>query len=135
MFSNEILQWYNSNKIDNTLEKSFESLVTYYKKLKKLFVKKTYRPVEVLKFDEYLISEFRFNNSLHEVPMNRNLPSHRNVHKIEKFLYKFNKLLAVFYKGIKTEDWVRVYKILENSFEKNALLDFSLQNLQYWMIN
>lgn len=127
LFSNEILQWYNSNKIDNTLEKSFESLVTYYKKLKKLFVKKTYRPVEVLKFDEYLISEFRFNNSLHEVPMNRNLPSHRNVHKIEKFLYKFNKLLAVFYKGIKTEDWVRVYKILENSFEKNALLDFSLQ--------
>lgn len=127
LFSNEILQWYNSNKIDNTLEKSFESLVTYYKKLKKLFVKKTYRPVEVLKFDEYLISEFRFNNSLHEVPMNRNLPSHRNVHKIEKFLYKFNKLLAVFYKGIKTEDWVRVYKILENSFERNSLLDFSLQ--------
>ena len=127
LFSNEILQWYNSNKIDNSLERSFESLVTYYKKLKKLFVKKTYRPVEVLKFDEYLIHEFRFNNSLHEVPMNRNLPSHRNVHKIEKFLYKFNKLLAVFYKGIKAEDWVKVYKILENSFEKNALLDFSLQ--------
>ncbi|RCK65659.1 GTPase-activating protein BEM2/IPL2 [Candida viswanathii] len=127
LFSNEILQWYNSNKIDNSLERSFESLVTYYKKLKKLFVKKTYRPVEVLKFDEYLLNEFRFNNSLHEVPMNRNLPSHRNVHKIEKFLYKFNKLLAVFYKGIKAEDWVKVYKILENSFEKNALFDFSLQ--------
>ncbi|KAL6450376.1 BEM2 GTPase-activating protein BEM2/IPL2 [Candida maltosa Xu316] len=129
LFSNEILQWYNSNKIDNSLERSFESLVTYYKKLKKLFVKKTYRPVEISKFDEYLINEFRFNNSLHEVPMNRNLPSHRNVHKIEKFLYKFNKLLTVFYKGIKAEDWVKVYKILENSFEKNALLDFSLQKV------
>ncbi|ODV79066.1 uncharacterized protein CANTADRAFT_51048 [Suhomyces tanzawaensis NRRL Y-17324] len=127
LFSNEILQWYNSNKIDPTLEKSFESLVNYYKKLKKLFVKKTYRPIEILKFDEYLINEFRFSNSLHEVPMNRNLPGHKNVIKIEKFLLKFNKLLAVFYRGIRAEDWDKVFKILENSFENNALLEFNLQ--------
>ncbi|KAK6460997.1 hypothetical protein DFJ63DRAFT_289371 [Scheffersomyces coipomensis] len=127
LFSNEILQWYNSNKIDNNLAKSFESLVSYYKKLKKLFVKKTYRPIEISKFDEYLIKEFRFNNSLQEVPMNRNLPSHKNVLKIEKFLHKFNKLLTVFYKGIKAEDWIRVYRILENSFEVNCLLEFNLQ--------
>ncbi|KAG2733561.1 hypothetical protein G9P44_003086 [Scheffersomyces stipitis] len=127
LFSNEILQWYNSNKIDSKLEKSFESLVNYYKKLKKLFVKKTYRPIEISKFDEYLIKEFKFNNSLHEVPMNRNLPSHRNVSKIEKFLLKFNKLLTVFYKGIKAEDWVRVYKIIETVFEENNLFEFNLQ--------
>lgn len=127
LFSNEILQWYNSKKIDATLEKSFESLVNYYKKLKKLFVKKTYRPVEVSKFEEYLITEFRFSNSLHEVPMNRNLPGHKNIAKIEKFLHKFNKLLAVFYTGIKAEDWVKVYKILEHAFEKNALFEFNLQ--------
>ncbi|KAK6198019.1 uncharacterized protein RJT21DRAFT_122886 [Scheffersomyces amazonensis] len=129
LFSNEILQWYNSNKIVNHLEKSFESLVTYYKKLKKLFVKKTYRPIEISKFDEYLIKEFRFNNSLGEVPMNRNLPSHKNVLKIEKFLHKFNKLLAVFYKGIRAEDWIRVYRILENAFENNNLLEFNLQKV------
>lgn len=127
LFSNEILQWYNSKKIDATLEKSFESLVNYYKKLKKLFVKKTYRPIEVLRFDEYLIKEFRFSNSLHDVPMNRNLPGHKNVAKIEKFLHKFNKLLAVFYKGIKAEDWVKCYKVLEHSFEHNALFEFHLQ--------
>lgn len=127
LFSNEILQWYNSNKIDASLEKSFESLVTYYKKLKKIFVKKTYRPIEITKFNNYLINEFRFNNSLHEVPVNRNLPSHKNIHKIEKFLNKFNKLLTVFYKGIRAEDWIKVFKILENSFELNALFDFNLQ--------
>ncbi|KAG5419504.1 BEM2 [Candida metapsilosis] len=127
LFSNEILQWYNSNKIDASLERSFESLVTYYKKLKKLFVKKTYRPIEITKFNNYLINEFRFNNSLHEVPVNRNLPSHKNIHKIEKFLSKFNKLLTVFYKGIRAEDWIKVFKILENSFELNALFDFNLQ--------
>lgn len=127
LFSNEILQWYNSNKIDSNLEKSFESLVNYYKKLKKLFVKKTYRPIEVLKFDEYLINEFKFNNSLHEVPINRNLPGHKNINKIEKFLHKFNKLLAVFYKGIKAEDWLKVYKILEFQFENNSLFEFALQ--------
>ncbi|KAK6454164.1 uncharacterized protein RJT20DRAFT_121510 [Scheffersomyces xylosifermentans] len=127
LFSNEILQWYNSNKIDATLEKSFESLVNYYKKLKKLFVKKTYRPIEISKFDEYIIKEFKFNNSLHEVPMNRNLPSHKNVSKIEKFLHKFNKLLTVFYKGIKAEDWIRVYKIIETVYEANGLFEFNLQ--------
>lgn len=127
LFSNEILQWYNSNKIDNNLEKSFENLVNYYKKLKKLFVKKTYRPIEVLKFDEYLIVEFKFNNSLHEVPMNRNLPGHKNINKIEKFLHKFNKLLTIFYKGIKAEDWFEIHKILENQFEKYSLLEFNLQ--------
>lgn len=127
LFSNEILQWYNSNKIDAHLEKSFESLVNYYKKLKKLFVKKTYRPIEILKFDEYLINEFKFNNSLHEVPINRNLPGHKNINKIEKFLHKFNKLLAVFYKGIKAEDWIKVYKTLEFQYENNSLFEFSLQ--------
>lgn len=127
LFSNEILQWYNSNKIDPNLEKPFESLVNYYKKLKKLFVKKTYRPFEVLKFDHFLINEFKFSNSLHEVPMNRNLPGHKNVNKIEKFLHKFNKLLTAFYKGIKTEDWFKVFKILEIEFEKNHLLEFNLQ--------
>ena len=66
--------------------------------------------------------------------MNRNLPSHRNVHKIEKFCI-IQQIISCVLQGNKTEDWVRVYKILENSFEKNALLDFSLQNLQYWMIN
>ncbi|ODV66693.1 hypothetical protein HYPBUDRAFT_7079 [Hyphopichia burtonii NRRL Y-1933] len=127
LYSNEILQWYNSNKIDASLEKSFESLVNYYKKLKKLFVKKTYRPVEILKFDEYLINEFKFNNSLHEVPMNRNLPGHKNINKIEKFLHKFNKLLTVFYKGIKAEDWIKIYKTIENQYENHSLLDFNLQ--------
>lgn len=127
LFSNEILQWYNSNQIGPKLERLFESLVNYYKKLKKLFVKRTYRPVEILKFDEYLINEFKFGNSLHEVPMNRNLPGHKNVNKIEKFLHKFNKLLTVFYKGIKTEDWIRVYKALEIEFESNNFMEFNLQ--------
>ncbi|EDK36060.2 hypothetical protein PGUG_00158 [Meyerozyma guilliermondii ATCC 6260] len=127
LFSNEILQWYNSNKIDSKLERSFESLVNYYKKLKKLFVKKTYRPIEISKFDEYLINEFKFGNSLHEVPMNRNLPGHKNVNKIEKFLHKFNKLLTVFYKGIRAEDWVRVFKAIEIEFENNNLMEYNLQ--------
>lgn len=127
LFSNEILQWYNSNKIDSHLEKPFENLVNYYKKLKRLFIKKTYRPIEMLKFDEYLIKEFRFSNSLHDVPINRNLPGHKNLNKVEKFLHKFNKLLTTFYKLIKTEDWIKIYKILENQFEKNSLLGFNLQ--------
>lgn len=127
LFSNEILQWYNSNKIDSHLEKAFENLVKYYKKLKKLFIKKTYRPIEMLKFDENLIKEFRFSNSLHDVPINRNLPGHKNLNKVEKFLHKFNKLLTTFYKLIKTEDWIKIYKILENQFEKHSLLGFNLQ--------
>ncbi|CUM65702.1 uncharacterized protein PRCAT00003350001 [Priceomyces carsonii] len=127
LFSNEILQWYNSSKIDSSLERSFESLVNYYKKLKKLFIKKTYRPVETLKFDSFLINEFRFTNSLHEVPMNRNLPGHKNVAKIEKFLHKFNRLLAIFYHGIRMEDWMKVFEILEYHFEENTLFYFNLQ--------
>ncbi|CAH6723871.1 hypothetical protein CLIB1444_22S00122 [[Candida] jaroonii] len=124
LFSNEILQWYNSNKIDTSLEKLFESLVTYYKKLKKLFVRKTYRPIELSKFDEFLITEFKFNNSLHEVPINRNLPGHKNVTKIEKFLHKFNKLLTIFYKGVRTEDWFAVFKVLEVEFERGGLMAY-----------
>lgn len=127
LYSNEILQWYNSNKIDKDLDKSFESLVNYYKKLKKLFMKKTYRPIEPLKFESFLVHEFKFSNTLQEVPMNRNLPSHKNIHKIEKFLNKFNKLLTVFYKGIKPEDWFKTFKILENQFETQSLLEYSLQ--------
>lgn len=126
LYTNEILQWYNSNKINKQLDKYFEELVNYYKKLKKMFVKKTYRPVEILKFDEFLTHEFRFSNVLHDVPMNRNLPSHKNVHKIEKFIHKFNKLLTLFYKGIKPEDWFRAFNILENQFENNTLLNFAI---------
>ncbi|KAI5959855.1 BEM2 [Candida pseudojiufengensis] len=129
LFSNEILQWYNSNKINSNLEKLFENLVSYYKKLKKLFVKKSYRPIEISKFNEYLLNEFKFTNSLNEVPMNRNLPSHKNIHKIEKFLYKFNKLLTIFYKGIKSEDWIEIYKIMENLYDKNLLFEFNLQSV------
>lgn len=127
LYSNEILQWYNSNKIDRELDKSFENLVNYYKRLKKLFVKKSYRPVEALKFEEFLTHEFKFSNSIHEVPMNRNLPSHKNIHKIEKFLNKFNKLLTVFYKGITPENWFKMFKILENLFENYSLLNYNMQ--------
>lgn len=127
LYSNEILQWYNSNKINNNLELSFELLVNYYKRLKKLFIKKSYRPIELSKFDEYLINEFRFNNSLHEVPINRNLPGHKNLNKIEKFLHKFNKLLMIFYKGIRVEDWMKVFKVLEYQFEAGGLMEFILQ--------
>lgn len=127
LYSNEILQWYNSNKIDKELDKSFENLVDYYKRLKKLFVKKSYRPVEALKFDEFLIHEFKFSNSIHEVPVNKNLPSHKNLHKIEKFLNKFNKLLTVFYKSITPENWFQTFKILENLFENHSLLNYNLQ--------
>lgn len=127
LYSNEILQWYNSNKIDHTLNKSFESLVNFYKRLKKLFVKKSYRPIEALKFDIFLTHQFKFSNSMHDVPMNRNLPSPKNIHKIEKFLNKFNKLLAVFYKGITPENWFTVFKILENLFSNHSLLNYTTQ--------
>lgn len=128
LYGNEILQWYNSNKIDEKLEVTFASLVNYYKKLKRLFVKKTYRAPESLKFDKLLVDEFKFSNVLHEVPINRNLPNHRNIPKVEKFLHKFNRLLTVFYKGIKPEDWFKVYNILEFQYEKGTLYDFNLQS-------
>lgn len=127
LYSNEILQWYNSNKIDKDLDKSFESLVNYYKRLKRLFVKRSYKPVEALKFDDFLTHEFKFSNTMHEVPMNRNLPSHKNVHKIEKFLNKFNKLLTVFYKGITPENWIKTFKVLENLYENYSLLNYNFQ--------
>lgn len=127
LFSNEILQWYNSNKLNGELEQLFESLVHFYKKLKKLYVKKTYRPLEISKFERHLLTEYQFNNSLHEVPVNRNLPGSKNITKIEKFIFKFNKMLTVFYKGIRTEEWFTVFKILESHFENNLLLEFNLQ--------
>lgn len=126
LYTNEILQWYNSNKIDQNSDRYFEELVTCYKKLKKLFVKKTYRPIENLKFEEFLTHEFRFTNSLHDVPMNRNLPSHKNVHKIEKFIHKFNKLLTVFYKGINPEDWFKAFDLLENQLENFSLMNYTI---------
>lgn len=127
LYSNEILQWYNSNKITKDLEKPFESLVSYYKRLKKSFVKKCYRPVELLKSEEFFSNELKILSSMNEVPINRNLPSFKNVHKIEKFLSKFNKMLAVFYKGITPESWFETFKILENLFVNHSLLSFNLQ--------
>ncbi|GEQ66559.1 hypothetical protein JCM33374_g222 [Metschnikowia sp. JCM 33374] len=123
LYSNEILQWYNSNKIDKELNESFESLVDFYKRLKKLFIKKSYRPLEASKFDDFLSREFQFSRSMQEVPMNRNLPSHKNVHKVEKFLNKFNKLLAIFYQGITPKNWFTIFKVLENSFVNHSLLN------------
>lgn len=128
LYTNEILQWYNSNKIDKNLDKYFEELVNHYKKLKKLFVKKIYRPIEISKFESFLTHEFRFSNVLHDVPMNRNLPSHKNIHKIEKFIHKFNKLLTVFYMGIKPEDWFKAFNILENQCENFSLLNYAVQS-------
>lgn len=126
LYSNEILQWYNSSKIDRGLDRYFEDLVNCYKKLKKLFVKKTYRPAELLRFDHFLIHKFRFSNTLHDVPLNRNLPSHKNINKIEKFIDKFNRFLTVFYKGIRPEDWFAAYKLLENQHEKLSLLNYDI---------
>lgn len=127
LYSNEILQWYNSSKIDRDLDKSFENLVAYYKRLKKAFVMKTYRPVLPPKIDEFLLLNYKFSNTLTEVPVNRNLPSHKNIQKIEKFLNKFNELLGSFYKGITPQHWFSVFKILENLFESNTLLNYKTQ--------
>ncbi|EGW29965.1 uncharacterized protein SPAPADRAFT_158219 [Spathaspora passalidarum NRRL Y-27907] len=112
----------------NTIHtEQFDNLIMYYKKLKQLYVKKSYRPIEQSKFDVYLNHEFKFNNSLSDVPINRNLPGHSNIHKIEKFLVKFNKFLFVFYKGITIEDWMKVYRILETMYYNNDLLNVDLQ--------
>lgn len=128
LYSNEILQWYNSNKIDSDLNTSFEELVNYYKRLKKLFVKKSYRPMELPKFNEFLVHEFKFTDTMHEVPMNRNLPSFKNVHKIEKFLNKFNRLLTLFYKGITPENWFKVFKTMENLYANHSLLNYDVSD-------
>lgn len=127
LYSNEILQWYNSSKIDRDLDKSFEDLVTYYKRLKKFFVMKSYRPALPSKIDELLWNNYKFTSTLTEVPINRNLPSHKNVQKIEKFLNKFNELLAKFYKGITPQHWFSMFKILECLFENNNLLNYKTQ--------
>lgn len=127
LYSNEILQWYNSTKISNELEKSFESLVHYYKRLKKTFLKKCYRPSELLKTDEFFSHELKIASSINEVPINRNLPGSKNIHKIEKFLSKFNKMLSVFYKGITPESWFQTYKILENLYQNYSLINFEMQ--------
>ncbi|OBA23899.1 hypothetical protein METBIDRAFT_24494, partial [Metschnikowia bicuspidata var. bicuspidata NRRL YB-4993] len=127
LYSNEILQWYNSNKIDDTLNESYENLVGLYKRLKSNFIKKTYRPLKMLKFDLLLSQDFEFSRSVREVPMNRNLPSHKNFHKVEKFIIKFNKLLAIFYQGITPENWFAIFKILENQFANSTLLNYDIQ--------
>lgn len=127
LYSNEILQWYNSSKIDSGLDKSFENLVAYYKRLKKVFIMKTYRPVLPPKVDDFLQLNYKFSNTLTEVPVNRNLPSHKNIQKIEKFLNKFNELLGSFYKGITPQHWFSVFKVLENLFENNTLLNYKTQ--------
>lgn len=127
LYSNEILQWYNSSKISKELEKSFESLVNYYKRLKKTFLKKCYRPSELLKAEEFFSNELKISSSINEVPINRNLPGSKNIQKIEKFLSKFNKMLSVFYKGITPESWFQTFKILENLFTNYSLLNFDSQ--------
>lgn len=128
LYSNEILQWYNSSKIDSDLDKSFESLVSFYKRLKKVFVMKTYRPFLPPKIDTILLQSFKFTSTVSEVPINRNLPSHKNVQKIEKFLNKFNELVASFYKGITPQNWFTFYKILENLYENGTLLNYKSQS-------
>lgn len=127
LYSNEIMQWYNSSKISNDLEKSFESLVSYYKRLKKSFLKKCYRPSELLKSEEFFANELKISSSINVVPINRNLPGSKNIHKIEKFLSKFNKMLSVFYKGITLESWFQTFKILENLFQNYSLLNYDIQ--------
>lgn len=127
LYSNEILQWYNSSKIDSVLETAFEDLVTYYKRLKKFFVMKSYRPALPSKIDELLWNNYKFTSTLNEVPINRNLPSHKNVQKIEKFLNKFNELLARFYKGISPQHWFSMFKTLECLFENHNLLNYKTQ--------
>ena len=126
LFGNEIVQWHNSGKIEGELENQFGLLVSLYKSLKKAFVKKLYRPVEVLKFENVLIEKFRFTNK-HGIPDNKQLPSAGNFQRIEKFMLKLNNLLTFFYQGITPLDWFKLYKILEWQLETNTLLGHKLQ--------
>lgn len=128
LYSNEILQWYNSSKIDLTLDGPFENLVAYYKRLKKLFIMKIYRPCLPPQNDEALLDRYRFSNTLTEVPVNRNLPSHKNIHKIEKFLNKFNELVATFYCRVLPHHWFAVFKLFEAAAESNSLLNYPIQS-------
>ncbi|RLV91180.1 GTPase-activating protein BEM2 [Spathaspora sp. JA1] len=122
---NSTIVSYYTTRVDDDL---FDNLIMYYKRLKQIYVKKSYRPIEQSKFDIYLTQEFDFNNTLHDVPINRNLPGHSNMLKIEKFLIKFNKFLFGFYQGITMEDWMKVYRILETMYYKNELLNFNMQS-------
>lgn len=126
LFGNEIVQWHNSGKLEGDLEHQFGLLVSLYNTLKKAFVKKLYRPVEVLKFEKTLIEKFRFTNK-HGIPDNKQLPSAGNFQRIEKFMLKLNNLLTFFYKGITPLDWFKLFKILEWQLETNTLLAHKLQ--------
>ena len=127
LYSNEILQWYNSSKISCDLDPYFKLLVTCYKRVKKAFVTKTYRPMLPSCTDEFLMRSFDFSSKSGDVPINRNLPSHRDMHKVEKFLNKFNELLGTFYRGITPHHWFTLFKVFERQFERGLLLNYSAQ--------
>ncbi|ODQ77824.1 hypothetical protein BABINDRAFT_163211 [Babjeviella inositovora NRRL Y-12698] len=121
LVSDEVDHWKEAGVAD------LETLLGLSRQLKKNFIRKTYRPSDIPKVDELLLQTFRFNNNLVEVPLNRNLPSYKNIAKIEKFLNKFNNFIAFFYDNISLADWFEVSKIFEIEFQKNHLLSFSLQ--------
>lgn len=125
--ADQIDVWKDALKTAVGLETDLKSMLELCKLLKKGFIRKTYRPADVTKVDELLMTVLKFNNTLVEVPLNRNLPLYKNVGKIEKFLTKFNNFVKFFYDNIRLLDWFEVYKVFEVEFQNNSLLYFNLQ--------
>ncbi|ODV98363.1 hypothetical protein PACTADRAFT_48142, partial [Pachysolen tannophilus NRRL Y-2460] len=107
------------------LRSYYEQILTLYKKLRKVYIKKSYGP---------LISDVKvpvFKSILSELKDEWNLPDSKSISQIEDFVEEFDETVGNLFKKSSVNDWLNVFEIIEIQSSKSitGLFNYQMQPL------
>ncbi|ODV86158.1 hypothetical protein CANARDRAFT_27421 [[Candida] arabinofermentans NRRL YB-2248] len=112
----------------------YDEIVTIYKKMRKIYVKKCYKPQIKISGSELLLSSsaLDFTSDISVIPADRLLPKLHDLKGIQTWISQFDKTVESIYKNIEVKDWIDTFEILEVQTAKSpmSLFQYDAQKLK-----
>lgn len=103
-FELELQTWKESGALfSDEYQVYYDTIEALHKKVRKLFIKKSYRPVDIKR----LVPTFPAGNKL------ENLPLHGDIHQLEQLIERVDYVAAEYFNMLQTKDWIEVFDVLE----------------------
>lgn len=107
------------------INEHYDEILHLYKKLRKVYIKKSYKP---------LSSEFKspvFSSSLSSIPEKAALPEFSDIKGIEEFIDEFDELVGILFTRVSVDDLLNVFEIIEVQAGKTTtgLFNYQMQKL------
>lgn len=117
-FELELQAWKESGALfSNEYQVYYDTIEALHKKVRKLFIKKLYRPVDIKR----LVPTFPVGNKF------ENLPLHGDIQQLEQLVERVDYVAAEYFNMLQTKDWIEVFDVLElQTCEVSGFFNFRL---------